>query len=40
VTYDKLKKGTYEFTVRALDTNYRAGEDEFTWSIGKAAPSP
>jgi RTX calcium-binding nonapeptide repeat (4 copies) len=40
VVYDKLKRGTHEFTVRALDANYRAGEDEFTWTIGKAAAAP
>jgi Ca2+-binding RTX toxin-like protein len=34
VVYDELEEGTHEFTVRALDTNYRAGEDEFTWTIG------
>jgi Ca2+-binding RTX toxin-like protein len=40
VVYDKLKKGNHEFTVRALDANYRAGVDEFTWTIGKATPPP
>jgi hypothetical protein len=39
VVYDKLKKGTHEFTVQAWDTSYaRFGEDEFTWTIGKALP--
>jgi hypothetical protein len=36
VTYDKLKKGTHEFTVRVWDAAYaRFVEDEFTWTIGK-----
>jgi hemolysin type calcium-binding protein len=34
VVYDKLRKGSHEFTVRAWDTSYaRFGEDEFTWTI-------
>jgi Ca2+-binding RTX toxin-like protein len=40
VVYDKLGKGTYEFTVRAWDAIGRFGEDEFTWTIGRAAPLP
>jgi Ca2+-binding RTX toxin-like protein len=40
VVYDKLMKGTHEFTVRAFDTGYRNGEDEFTWTIGKIAAPP
>jgi Ca2+-binding RTX toxin-like protein len=41
VVYDKLRKGTHEFTVRAWDPIGRFGEDEFTWTIGKApAPPP
>jgi Ca2+-binding RTX toxin-like protein len=39
VVYDKLRRGTHEFTVRAWDPIGRFGEDEFTWTIGKAAPS-
>ena len=38
VVYDKLSRGTHEFTVRAWDPIGRFGEDEFTWTIGKAAP--
>jgi hypothetical protein len=41
VTYDKLKKGNHEFTVRAWDAAYaRFVEDEFTWTIGKAVAPP
>src|SRR5919109_332448 len=38
VVYDKLSRGTHEFTVRAWDPIGRFGEAEFTWTIGKAAP--
>jgi len=41
VTYDKLKKGNHEFTVRVWDAAYaRFVEDEFSWTIGKAAAPP
>jgi Ca2+-binding RTX toxin-like protein len=38
VVYDKLRKGTHEFTVRAWDPIGRFGEDVFTWTIGNAPP--
>jgi hypothetical protein len=40
VVYDKLKKGTHEVTVSAWDFIGRFGEDEFSWTIGKAASPP
>jgi hypothetical protein len=40
VVYDKLRKGTHEFTVRAWDPIGRFGEDEFTWTIGNTPPPP
>jgi hypothetical protein len=36
VVYDKVRKGTHEFTVRVWDTGYRHGEDEFTWTVNPA----
>jgi hypothetical protein len=33
VVYDKLSRGTHEFTVRAWDPIRRFGEDEFTWGV-------
>jgi hypothetical protein len=39
VIYDKLKKGTHEFTVISWDAvGYKSGEDEFTWTIGNTPP--
>jgi|ERR671931_2597684 hypothetical protein len=36
VVYDHLKKGTYNFTVRATDAAGNTGEDQFTWTVNPA----
>ena len=33
IVYDRLTRGTHEFTVRAIDTAGNTGEDEFSWTI-------
>ena len=33
-SYDRLSRGTHEFTVRVTDEAGNTGEDEFTWTIG------
>src|SRR5215211_4721906 len=39
VVYSGLSRGTQTFTVRATDAAGNSGEDEFTWTISKPAPS-
>ncbi len=36
IVYDKLKKGTHNFTVRATDAAGNTGEDQFTWTVNPA----
>ena len=31
--YDRLSRGTHEFTVRVTDEAGNTGEDEFTWTV-------
>jgi hypothetical protein len=33
-SYDRLSRGTHEFTVRVTDEAGNTGEDEFTWTVG------
>jgi hypothetical protein len=33
IVYDRLTRGTHEFTVRAIDTAGNTAEDEFSWTI-------
>jgi hypothetical protein len=33
VVYDRLSRGTYQFTVRATDAAGNIGEDQFTWTV-------
>ena len=39
VVYDRLSRGTHEFTVRATDDAGNVGEDEFTWTVGANPPA-
>jgi hypothetical protein len=39
VVYDRLSRGTHEFTVRATDAAGNTGEDQFTWTVSNPAPS-
>jgi hypothetical protein len=39
VDYDRLSRGTHEFTVRATDAAGNTGEDEFTWNVNNPASS-
>jgi hypothetical protein len=33
VVYDRLSRGTHEFTVRSTDAAGNTGEDQFTWTV-------
>jgi hypothetical protein len=39
VAYDRLSRGTHEFTVRAIDDAGNVGEDELTWTVGASPPA-
>jgi Tol biopolymer transport system component len=38
VDYDRLSRGTHQFTVRATDEAGNTGEDEFSWTVGNPSP--
>lgn len=42
VSYDRLSRGTHQFTVRVTDAADNTGEDEFTWTVNNpsAATAP
>jgi hypothetical protein len=37
VVYDRLDRGTHEFTVRSTDAAGNTGEDQFTWTVNNPA---
>ena len=39
VSYNRLSRGTHEFTVRATDEAGNIGEDQFTWTVGSLPTS-